>query len=199
MDQIKQFLQGTHPFEQIHHPMPHQAIMREMLSVKHLAIDSHDQKAQGKNKSTVYAPAKGWSKMCLHGHGIHEVRSYLDYEGPMIGYDKRYRWIDEIRDQIPNTMAFFETFRPFDHLRRIRLQWVEPGGYIEPHRDIEHGTDRKVFVNIAVNNPKGCELRFGDVAVPFEAGSIFMIDNTQKHSVYNASDQSRAHLIVDGR
>jgi len=42
-------------------------------------------------------------------------------------------------------------------------------------------------------------MRFGDTVVPFEAGTMFMIDATQEHSVYNHSDQARAHLVVDGR
>ena len=187
MEQTRKFLQGTHPFEQIRHPMPHQDMMGEMLAIKHLAVTRSD------------THTRGWSKLCLHGHGLHELRSYLDYDGPLEGFDRRYRWSDEIRDDIPHTRAFFDDFRPFEHLRRIRLQWLEPGGYLEPHRDTDHGTDRRVTINIAVNNPPGCEMRFGDTVVPFQAGTMFMIDSTQEHSVHNDSDQARAHLIVDGR
>jgi len=185
MEQTRKFLQGTHPFEQIRYPMPHQDMMREMLAIKHLAVLRSD------------PHTRGWSKLVLHGHGLHNLRSHLEYHGPMEGFDRRYRWSDEIVAEIPHTRQFFSHFRPFDHLRRIRLQWLEPGGYLEPH--VDEYPDRRVTINMAVNNPDGCQMRFGDTVVPFEAGTMFMIDATQEHSVYNHSDQARAHLVVDGR
>jgi hypothetical protein len=187
MEQVQRFLtDSTEPFERLACELPHQEIWPEMWALRDLAVVKQEPHSEG------------WSKLCLHGHGLYELRSYLDYTGAMAGFDRRYRWSDEIRDQIPHTMRFFERFRPFDHLRRIRLQWLAPGGYIRAHRDVDHGTERRITVNIAVNNPEGCEMRFGDRVVPFQAGDAYVLDTTQEHSVHNDSDQHRAHLVLDG-
>jgi hypothetical protein len=186
MEQVKRFLQGTHAFQQLEVAMPHREIMTEMLAIRSLARD-------------IEAPhSRGWSRLVLYGHGLHEHRSFRDYTAPWQGYDRHYRWSDEIREQIPHTRRFFRTFTPFPHLRRIRLQWLEPGGHILPHTDPLGGVDRRVSVNIAVNNPPGCEMHFGDHRVPFQPGTAFMIDPTQEHQVHNQSSQARAHLLLDG-
>ena len=186
MEQVDQFLQGTHPFQGMEVRMPHREIMTEMLAIRHLS------------RPITAAHSVGWSRLVLYGHGLHEHRSFRDYTGRMQGYDRRYHWSREILDQTPHTRRFFEGFRPFAHLRRIRLQWLEPGGHILPHTDPLEGVDRRCSVNLAVNNPAGCEMRFGDQVVPFQAGTAFMIDPTQEHQVHNHGDQARAHLLLDG-
>ena len=166
--------------------MPHREIMSEMLALRPLS------------RRIAAAHTRGWSRLVLYGHGLHEHRSFRDYTGHERGHDQDYHWSPEILDQIPHTRRFFDAWRPFPHLRRIRLQWLEPGGHILPHRDLLPGVDRRCSVNAAVNNPPGCEMRFGDRVVPFRAGDVFMIDPTQEHQVHNGSDQARAHLLLDG-
>jgi hypothetical protein len=186
MTEIETFLQGTHPFQRMRVSVPHQEIMAEMLALRPLA------------RPIVAAHSRGWSRLVLYGHGLHEHRSYRDYTGQMRGHDRLYRWSPEIQQQIPHTREFFRSFTPFAHLRRIRLQWLEPGGHILPHTDPVQGEHRRVSVNMAINNPAGCEMLFGDQRVPFQPGTAFMIDPTQEHQVHNRSDQARAHLLLDG-
>ena len=51
--------------------------------------------------------------------------------------------------------------------------------------------------NIAITHPDDCKFRFLDYGtVPFKTGKAFMVDISNKHFVYNDSDQVRLHIIV---
>jgi hypothetical protein len=74
---------------------------------------------------------------------------------------------------------------------------LEPGGYILPHHDYDE--PRLTAVNIAINNPRGCEFRMMNHGViPFSTGRAIMLDLSHDHWVINASDQPRLHIIFHG-
>jgi hypothetical protein len=54
-------------------------------------------------------------------------------------------------------------------------------------------------LNIAINNPVGCEFIFKNKgSVPFVAGTGMVIDVAREHIVINDSDEPRYHIIVHG-
>jgi hypothetical protein len=54
--------------------------------------------------------------------------------------------------------------------------------------------------NIAISHPSDCKFRFLDYGtVPFEAGTAFMLDISNRHFVVNNSNQVRTHIIVHSK
>jgi len=72
---------------------------------------------------------------------------------------------------------------------------LEPGGYILPHADRSQRGLREI--NVAITQPQGCCFRFLDRGtIPFEVGSAFIIDTSNRHTVWNNSDEYRLHIIL---
>jgi hypothetical protein len=76
--------------------------------------------------------------------------------------------------------------------------WLDPGGYILPHQDrTTHGLFE---TNIAISQPNKCTFRLLEYGtVPFETGTAFMVDISNRHLVVNDSDQVRTHIIVHSK
>jgi len=78
---------------------------------------------------------------------------------------------------------------------RIRFMLLEPGGYILPHSDRQQPGLQEI--NVAITQPKGCCFRFLDKGtVPFSEGDAFILDTSNRHLVWNNSDQFRLHIIL---
>jgi hypothetical protein len=104
-----------------------------------------------------------------------------------------------IADQCPATVQFIKNYWEIDDTTgRIRFMWVDPNGYILPHRD----SDRHGFyaTNIAITQPEKCVFRFLEYGnVPFKPGAAFLVDTSNRHLVANDSNQSRLHVIVHSK
>jgi Aspartyl/Asparaginyl beta-hydroxylase len=104
-----------------------------------------------------------------------------------------------IAELCPATVEFIKKYWEInDTTGRIRFMWLEPGGFILPHKD----RDQSMFyeTNVAITQPVGCKFRFLDYGtVPFTAGSAFLVDISNKHFVVNDSDQVRLHFIVHAK
>jgi len=137
---------------------------------------------------------RGWQSLTLHGIGPHKTEHYTKY-----GFDSLeaagYHWT-EVCERVPNLQKFLSAlpYRVFD---RVRIMRLAPGGYIMPHTD---GPGR-IFspLNIAINNPQGCDFVFkGAGLVPFRAGRGMILDVAREHVVINRSSEARYHVIVHG-
>ena len=104
-----------------------------------------------------------------------------------------------IADQCPATVQFIINYWEIDNTTgRIRFMWVEPKGYILPHRDSDH--HGFYATNIAISQPEGCVFRFIEYGnVPFKPGTAFLVDTSNRHLVVNDSDQLRLHIIVHSK
>lgn len=101
-----------------------------------------------------------------------------------------------IAEQCPNTVKFIQqNFIINQDTGRIRFMWLDPKGYILPHQDrIDSGFFE---TNIAIHQPQDCKFRFLEYGtVPFESGTAFLVDISNRHLVVNESDQVRTHIIV---
>jgi hypothetical protein len=138
---------------------------------------------------------RGWKSLCLHGissaHTENADKYGMSQEDPSI-----YQWTD-ISRLAPLTTNFFQEKFHYKCFHRLRFMLLEPGGYISPHRDYD---DYKLGpVNIALNNPEGCEFYMESVGlVPFTPGTVNKLALVNRHCVVNRSQEPRIHMIIHG-
>lgn len=148
----------------------------------------------------------GWNSACIHGIDVPCTGSWTNY-GYTREQDVPYKWTS-LSEQTPNIKNFWNNF-PYESFNRIRFMEVEAGGFISPHSDLPgklpgefkwNVLDNGAAINIAIIHPNNCFLtveRFGNV--PFSEGKAFIINIRNRHSVINLSNQSRIHLIANGK
>jgi hypothetical protein len=167
--------------------VPYQAMLQEAVGLDHLFV---------KHRSN---DSKGWSSLCIHGISSQHTDHYAVYpEYSNLTNDQvPYTWT-EIQDRCPVTTDFFKNYFPYDVYHRIRFMKLESHGFILPHSDSPDLNLRAV--NISLNNPQLCQFVFEKHGlVPFsDSGSMFLLANGYKHSVWNLDKQPRYHIIVHG-
>lgn len=164
-------------------------LLQECESVIDLYIDH---RANDKRGSYGH---RGWQSLTLHGIDKHKTEHYVRY-GFTTLEDAGYHWTDAC-ERLPKLTAFLKSL-PYKLFDRVRIMRLEPGGYIMPHSDNKF---ERAFspLNIAINNPVGCNFIFksGGI-VPFKPGTGMILDVGREHCVINRSDQVRYHVIVHG-
>jgi hypothetical protein len=139
----------------------------------------------------------GWKSICLHGEAWDKTdywTSYPENKGKTED-EVHYVWTD-IADRCPVTTKYFKESFIHSGYKRLRFMWLEPRGYIMPHCD---GTKHFLgAINVALNNPDGCEFRMGGYTVPFRQGNAMLLDVATEHAIWNNSDIPRIHMIVHG-
>jgi hypothetical protein len=159
--------------------VPSVEILKESDSLYSKAVTHRANDAFGPYTNT------GWKSLTIYGESS-AVTEQTD--GPLT-------WTD-IANECPATVEFIKQNWNIDQATgRIRFMWLEPQGYILPHADrLTKGLHE---VNIAITQPNGCQFRFLDYGtVPFTSESAFLLDISNRHLVFNDSDQVRTHIIV---
>lgn len=161
-------------------PVPAQTILNEIINIKDFMIDHRDD----------YSEHQGWKSFCIHGksHDATREDSYYSDHRP-------YVWTDLAQRLMPQTVDYFQNHWPGSGYKRVRVMLLEPGGYIALHKDTEIPGLHPI--NIAITQPTGCDFvmeRHG--LVPFQPGSAFWLDISNRHTVCNHSQQRRWHIIV---
>lgn len=161
---------------------PLDSILKEVQSIKSLFVEHRDGEVH-----------RGWKSLCLHGLSARQTMCYFDY-----GYTKeqaQYNWT-EIAPLCPTTVDFFRTHFPAESYERIRFMLVEPGGYVAPHRD--RNTASLGPLSIALNAPANCHFGLeGHGLIPIRQGGFYLIDLSNRHSVFNQSPVDRFHITVE--
>jgi hypothetical protein len=163
-------------------------LLKECQSVDHLYFNH---RSQDKKKGYGH---EGWQSLTLHGIDKHKTEHYTKYGFNSLE-EANYHWT-EVCELIPNLTSFLKSL-PYKLFERVRIMRLAPGGYIMPHTD---GPGR-IFspLNIAINNPNGCEFVFKNKGVvPFQPGYGMVIDVATEHIVLNNSNEPRYHIIVHG-
>lgn len=138
--------------------------------------------------------AHGWFSLCLHGISSVHTASHSHYG--FTDQDAPYDWTD-ICKLCPITHEFFRDTFGYIAYARLRFMLLAPGGYVMPHSDAT--VDHLNAVNIALNNPAGCDFVMEDVGVvPFTDGQAMMLSLSRQHIVWNRSNEDRYHIIVHG-
>lgn len=163
-------------------PVPHEAMHAEAVSAynRGLAVCHREGESQG------------WKALMLHGLSETQTLNHRAYGLPDGFCD--YRWTS-VAEQMPVTTTFVRSLGYRD-LERVRVLVLEPGGWIAPHTD---GLPGLGPVNIALNNPPGCEFVMeGAGVLPFAPGAAIMPAVGRRHAVYNGSNSFRYHLLING-
>ena len=163
-------------------------LLKECQSVDDLYFNH---RSQDKKKGYGH---EGWQSLTLHGIDKHKTEHYTKYGFTSLE-EAGYHWTDA-SERVPNLTKFLQSL-PYKLFDRVRIMRLAPGGYVMPHTD---GPGR-IFspLNIAINNPEGCEFIFKNKGVvPFSPGYGMVIDVAKEHIVRNDSDEPRYHIIVHG-
>jgi hypothetical protein len=140
---------------------------------------------------------RGWSSLCIHGISSAHTEDYNRY-GFQSREDFKYHWT-EIAERCPVTVQWLKEQWPMGEFDRVRYMLLNPEGLIFPHNDMD-GKRGLSAVNIALNQPDGCEMIFEKYGkVPWREGDVRRLDVGVNHSVYNGSKDHRYHIIVHGR
>lgn len=180
------------PYWEVPLDIPYQEMYNEIVQLKDLFIThrSNDPTQGGYSHD-------GWSSLTIHGISSGHTMNWDSYpEYKALGDEEKvpYKWT-EVSELTKITTKFLKEYFPHQKYTRVRFMKLAPGGYILPHRDRE----KKLLypINIALNNPEGCEFVMEDMGVvPFKPGKGFMLDLSNRHIVWNRSDEERIHLII---
>ncbi len=169
----------NHPWIKLDIDVPYRDILCEAKSVEHLRVEHRD-------KDYISGIVnKGWYSLTLYGVGS-TITTKTD--GP-------HNWTD-VSTQCPHTVKFLkDTFEINDSTGRIRFMWLDPNGFIAPHRDKDY--PGYGAVNIAIHHPRDCFFIFKNQGtVPYKSGEAYQIDTSYEHLVINKSKEQRLHIIV---
>lgn len=171
---------GVLPWLPLDIVVPTDVICEEIKNIKHLLVSHRDD----------YAEHSGWESFCIHGRGYNFTREDAYYKNA-----PDYHWTKEAQELMPETTNFFRHFWPGQTYQRLRVMRLKPGGYIAVHKDST--VSRLHPINIAITQPTSCCFvmeKYGKV--PFVPGKSFWLDVSNRHVVFNDSDQDRWHIIV---
>ena len=133
--------------------------------------------------------------------------------------DDIWLWFNELSDgcdtfndiQTIPYPAFYELPQArsiiFDLMRRVEatqlgrciITRLKKGDEILPHKDQGAPAEFYTRFQVALNSGKGCNFIIEDEQVNFQNGEVWMINNSNEHSVVNNSDSDRIVMIVDLR
>ncbi len=172
--------------------VPFAEIYSEFLNIKKRAVEHR------------LSYSVGWRSLTLHGLRPEWTESAERYPGfeQFTDTTAPNQWT-EIADICPETKKFLLSL-PFKKFHRVRFMWLEPGGYIKPHRDTHLSTLRAL--NIAIEHPLGCHFDFWKndsdtlpfCTVPFKNGDAYFVNIGLRHQFVNPSKEGRLHIIVHG-
>jgi len=159
--------------------VPFQEIEEEWNNVSHLAVYHRD------NDQIYNLKNFGWKSLTIYG-----VSSDITVEST-----GNHQWT-EIAEMCPKTTEWIKNnFIINETTRRIRFMYLEPGGYILPHRDRDFS--KLSEINVAISHPSKCYFKFKNYGIiPFSNGDAFIIDTSKEHAVHNQSNSARLHIIL---
>lgn len=139
----------------------------------------------------------GWRSCCLHGLGIDITGTHDEV------HIDEYQWTS-LADLCPTISSFWKSF-PTERFKRLRFMELAPGGLVAPHADGPNGIKNTEFdmmdhiipINIAITHPDTCYMDLAKYGrVPWSAGSAFLVNITDTHTVVNNSPDFRMHMIA---
>lgn len=80
---------------------------------------------------------------------------------------------------------------------RVNLVSLRAGGEITPHQDMNFSLAHSHRVHVPVFTNDSVEFTVGTETINMRADEVIEINNRRMHSVRNAGDEDRVHLILD--
>lgn len=173
---------------------PYAESLAEAKKLKELFVGHREADLHGSYKH------HGWKSLCLHGVSATHTNHWENY--PELSGKSAdqipYSWT-HIADSCPATYHYFKNIFPMEKYERLRFMWLQPGGYIQPHRD-RLADPILAPMNIALNMPEGCFFKMtGKGYIPFQGNDAYLLDIGNEHAVWNNSEEDRFHIIVHGK
>lgn len=145
---------------------------------------------------------KKWKAITLHGLGVDKPRPHTAY-GFIDEDDAEYNWTSVAR-KCPTIVSFIESNFGYDKLYRVKVNIMEPGGRIKPHRDSRDSIlgytlpskSHIKYLTIAIKWPENVPFFVEKYDIDVKNGDVFLIDFSNIHAVYNNSNEVRYSLIV---
>jgi len=153
--------------------------------------------------------AKNWEKI------RDEAREVLKYRDEIPGFEdvspdqyriaKKNQWktfvlhgfgtrLEKNAELAPYTTKLLET------IPNLQTSWfsiLAPGYHIPAHKGVTKGIVRGHLGLIIPKDYKKCRIRVGDEINPWQEGSLFVLDDTYDHEVWNETDEERVILLFD--
>lgn len=160
--------------------IPYQQILEEIKKVESLLVPHRYD----------HSESQGWSSFCIHGKDADATREDEYYND-----DRPYQWTSQAMSHMPITVNYFKHSWPGTGYQRIRVMKLSPGGHIALHQD---GTTPGLHpINIAITQPSRCGFVMEHHGcIPFAPGRAFWLDISNKHTLFNDSQEDRWHIIV---
>jgi len=83
------------------------------------------------------------------------------------------------------------------HIQTAWFSILAPGYHIPAHKGITKGVVRTHLGLIVPREREKCRIRVADGIRAWEAGKLFVIDDTYEHEVWNDTDEERVVLVFD--
>jgi hypothetical protein len=182
---MKEYFQSEGRYLKLDIPLPYKEICAEAFAL----LDRFSSHRGGKYSHD------GWESLTLHGLGWDKHENYDTY-----GYKKgkdasNDMFWTEIADVCPITTKWLKEVFPCNKYGRVRFMLLRAGGKIALHSD----SSIKLIenINVALNNPTGCEWIWGDgEKLIMEPGGVYAMNLHYHHSVVNESNEDRMHMII---
>jgi hypothetical protein len=172
--------QSKLPWLKLDIDIPVEIISEEIKNVQHLLVPHRETDNEH----------SGWESFCIHGRGYNLTREDEFYVSP-----PDHHWTPEAIKFMPRTVDYFQTQWPGNCYSRVRVMKLAAGGYITVHSDTDQSS--LTAINIAITQPDDCNFVMEKIGkVPFSTGSAFWLDLSNKHVVFNNSNQDRWHIIL---
>ncbi len=180
------------PFERLQVKVPYSEMHRELKDMYRLSISQRIGTIDLGHSTIEY---EGLLAICLYGYGINETLPDSCYANSPKYLKIKKDW--HLEKECPFTVSFLREFLPFQLLDRVRVQYLEPNGYLAPHRDSRRLG--QLNLNMTITDNPGCLFHFEN-HTPFapSAGEVYLIDVSHIHAIENASSATRISLIVTG-
>ena len=122
---------------------------------------------------------------------IYDPKSNIESKIEHKKYKEFKRYIDEISKIVIPALDCNEP-------KQAIFTRLHPGSEIKRHRDRGPVTAKTHRVHLPVITNEMCIFTVGEESLNMKAGDLWVIDNVDKyHSVINAGDSHRIHLIID--
>lgn len=137
----------------------------------------------------------GWESLTIHGLGWDKHENY-DVYGYKKGKDaSNDMFWTEIADLCPITTCWLKEVFPCNKYGRVRFMLLRAGGQIAMHTDSRIKLIENI--NVALNNPIGCEWIWGDgEKLIMEPGGVYAMNIHYPHMLVNNSNEDRMHMII---
>ena len=144
--------------------------------------------------------SEGWNSLCLHGIEAKKTLSSDKY-GYLTEEETPFKWTWASK-KAPVTTNYLKKLIAlgyYSSVYRIRFMYLKPGGFIKFHQDREEERKSMGPLNIALNMPHHCYWLFEEWgSVPFREGTGFAVDISNRHGLWNFSNETRIHIIIHG-